>query len=73
MQTNGAHHYWATESSETETLNNTHIINFLEIYTWKIKISISLVMAPDVISLMVITVQALGIMFQMILIHLIKV
>lgn len=62
-----------TESSETETLNNTHIINFLETYTWKINISISLVMAPDLISLMVITVQALGIMFQIILIHLIKV
>lgn len=30
-------------------------------------------MAPDLISLMVITVQALGIMFQIILIHLIKV
>lgn len=30
-------------------------------------------MAPDLISLMVITVQALGTMFQIILIHLIKV
>lgn len=73
MQKNEAPHYWATESNQTENLNNTHIINFLEIYTWKMFISISLVIAPDLVSLMVITVQALGIMFQIILIHLIKV